>query len=216
MGLVAGLSEFVVATMGSLGYGGLFLLMLLESTLVPVPSTVVMGFAGFLAWRGTFTLPLVLLVTLAGTLAGSLLSYALGYFGGRPLVQRHGRWFLVGPLALEAAERFFARWGALAVLLGRFLPAVRHAISIPAGTARMPLPRFLAATAAGAMAWNGFLAVVGYSLGPEWEALLEFAAPYEALLLAAALVAAALLVAWRVRRLRSASTQAARGPGPGS
>lgn len=197
--LLAGLAAWIVGFLAALGYPGLFVMMALESMIAPVPSEVVMPFAGFLVFQGQLGFAEVLLVALAGSLAGSLLSYALGLYGGRPLVERYGRWLLLGPKELAWTDRFFARWGALAVFAARFIPVVRHIISIPAGTARMPLRKFLPATALGAFAWNAFLAYMGLRLGPAWESLGSSLGPYEDALLAVVLVAGLAYVAHRWR-----------------
>jgi membrane protein DedA with SNARE-associated domain len=177
-------------------------MMALESMLAPIPSEVVMPFAGYLVHQLQMNMPLVLLVALLGSIAGSLLSYALGLYGGRPIVERYGRWFLLGPKELAWTDAFFARWGALAVFAGRFIPVVRHVISIPAGTARMPLRKFLPPTAAGAFAWNAFLAYMGLQLGPSWDSLGSTIGPYEDALLALAIVGGLAFVAhrWRAGR----------------
>lgn len=202
MSLLAGLTDLVAGVIASMGYPGVFVLMAAESFLTPVPSTLIMGFAGYLVWRGDFAMPLVLAAALLGSLAGSLLGYALGRYGGRPLVERHGRWFLVTPRDLQRTDAFFARRGAYAVFLGRFVPVVRHVISIPAGAARMPLGPFLLATALGAGTWNAFLAYVGLGLGPRWAETLGWFEPYELAVLALVLFGGGLLVALRLRAVR--------------
>lgn len=207
MGLLAGLADFIAGFIAGLGYPGLLVMMALESMLAPVPSEVVMPFAGFLVWQGRFTMEGVLLASLLGSLAGSLLSYALGLYGGRPLVEKHGRWFLVGPRELAWTDRFFARYGAYAVFAARFIPAVRHVISIPAGAARMRLGPFLLATGAGAFAWNAILAYAGLGLGPRWASLGATLAPYELLVLALAGIAVGAYVAHRLREGRHAEAR---------
>lgn len=207
MSLLAGLSEFVAGVIGGLGYPGIVLLMAAESFLTPVPSTLVMGFAGYLVWQGTFAMPLVLAAALAGSLLGSLAGYALGRWGGRPFVERHLRWFLLTPRDLARTDAFFARYGPAAVFVARFVPVVRHVISIPAGATRMPLRWFLPATAAGAFAWNAFLAWVGLQLGPRWVEVLDFFQPYELVVLGVAVVAGAWLVAMKLKADREAPAQ---------
>lgn len=152
-----------------MGYPGLFLLIVLESTMVPIPSLLVMPFAGFLASQGAFSLPAILVINSAGALTGSLLSYWLGAAGGKPLLLRYGKYLFVRPKDIEKTEEYFARHGGKTIFIGRFLPVVRHLISIPAGIARMPLPAFLGLTFAGATMWGGGLMVVGYQLGANWE-----------------------------------------------
>lgn len=204
MALLAGLSDLIAGFISALGYPGIVVLMAAESFLTPVPSTLVMGFAGYLVWRGDFALPWVLAAALLGSLLGSLAGYALGKYGGRPFVERHGRWFLVGPRELAHTDAFFARWGPIAVFLGRFVPVVRHVISIPAGATGMPMRQFLPATALGAFAWNAFLVWLGMQLGPRWEDVLGVFAPYEVVGILMVLIFVGWLIARKLRGDRSA------------
>jgi membrane protein DedA with SNARE-associated domain len=158
-----------------MGYVGLFVLIILESTMVPVPSLLVMPFAGFLASQGDFSLPAILAINSVGALVGSSLSYWLGIAGGKPLLLKYGKYVLVRPADLEKTEIFFERHGAWTVFIARFLPVVRHLISIPAGVARMRLPAFLFQTFLGATAWGGGLMLVGYILGSQWERVAKVA-----------------------------------------
>jgi membrane protein DedA with SNARE-associated domain len=153
-----------------LGYPGLFLLIVLESTMVPIPSLLVMPFAGFLAAQGSFSLPVILVVNSSAALVGSSLSYWFGIAGGKPLLLKYGKYIFVRPKDIEKAEVFFARHG-WTVLIARFLPVVRHIISIPAGIAKMPVGKFLTQTFLGATLWGGGLMVLGYELGAGWEAI---------------------------------------------
>lgn len=170
-----------------LGYPGLFLLIVLESTMVPVPSLLVMPFAGFLASRGDFSLPAILAINSAAAVTGSLLSYLVGAAGGKPLLLRYGKFVLVRPRDIETTERYFARHGGKTIFIGRFLPVVRHLISIPAGIARMPLAPFTALTFAGATLWGGGLMLLGYWLRENWEPVVTRAKRFD-LLIAAAMV----------------------------
>jgi membrane protein DedA with SNARE-associated domain len=156
-----------------LGYPGLFLLVVLESTAVPIPSLLVMPFAGYLASRGEFSLPVILIINAVGAATGSSLSYWFGAAGGKPLLVRYGKWFLVRPDDIDKAHAYFEKRGAITIFIARFLPVVRHLISIPAGIARMPLPKFLALSVAGATCWGGGLMIVGYELGQNWETVYD-------------------------------------------
>ncbi|MEZ4400258.1 MAG: DedA family protein [Kofleriaceae bacterium] len=153
------------------GYPGLFLLIVLESTMVPVPSLLVMPFAGYMAYQGTFSLPAVLAINSVAALTGSLLSYWLGAAGGKPLLLKYGKYVFVRAADIEKSEQFFARHGAWTVFIARFLPVVRHLISIPAGIARMRLPTFLLQTFLGSALWGGGLMVLGYQIGANWESV---------------------------------------------
>jgi len=163
-------SEHAVAILDSTGYYGACFLMMLESMIFPVPSEAVMPFVGFLVVDGRMNLGLAIMATSFGSIVGSLLSYALGYYGGRPLVLKLGRYLLLKPDDLGRAEFFFHQnKGAVTVFTGRFIPVVRHLISIPAGTGRMPLFPFVLSTLAGATLWNSFLLWLGMVLRENWS-----------------------------------------------
>ena len=153
------------------GYPVLSGLMALESMVVPVPSEAVMPFAGFLIAQGTWTGLGVVLWSTTGSIIGSLISYWIGWGVGRPALLAWGRFVGLTVQHLERTERWFSRWGSRAIFVCRFVPVVRHLISLPAGTARMPLGRFVLLTAAGAGLWNSFLAYVGFKLGERWTDL---------------------------------------------
>jgi len=155
----------------TMGYPGLFILITLESTLVPVPSTLVMPFAGYLAGVGIFSLPVVLVINSTAALLGSGVSYWIGATGGKPFLEKYGKWFLVRPQDLVKTEAAFAKHGKWVILIGRFIPVVRHIISVPAGIARMPLRPFFLQTFIGSTLWGGFLILLGYYLGENWQAV---------------------------------------------
>ncbi|MEZ4360922.1 MAG: DedA family protein [Kofleriaceae bacterium] len=165
------LGVFLQGFVRDIGYPGLFLLIVLESTFVPVPSLLVMPFAGFLAERGDFQLAVVLAINSVAALTGSLASYAFGALGGKPLLLKYGKYIMVRPADLEKTEQFFARHGSWTVFIARFVPVVRHVISVPAGLARMPLGPFLLQTFLGATTWGGGLIVFGYIVGSRWETI---------------------------------------------
>ena len=157
------------------GYPGLFLLIVLESTLVPIPSMLVMPFAGFLAANGDFSLPVILAINSGAALTGSAISYWIGAAGGKPLLLRYGKYVLVRPQDIAKSEEYFARHGAWTIFIARFVPVVRHIISMPAGIARMKLSTFFLQTFLGATIWGGGLMVVGYVLGAQWESVMKVA-----------------------------------------
>ena len=128
-----------------------------------------MPFAGYTASRGEFSLPVVLIINSTAALLGSGICYLIGAKGGRPFVERYGKWFLLRQHDLEKTERVFARHGKWVILIGRFIPVVRHVISIPAGITRMPLRTFFLQTFIGSTIWGGFLILLGYQLGENWE-----------------------------------------------
>ena len=164
-------ANWVKHVVESMGYPGVFLLITLESTLVPIPSELVMPFAGYLAGRGIFSLPVIMIINSVAALVGSGICYFIGAKGGKPFLERYGKFFLVRKHDLEKTEKVFAKHGKWVVLIGRFIPVVRHIISIPAGIARMPLKTFFLQTFLGSTIWGGFLILLGYYLGDNWEAV---------------------------------------------
>lgn len=198
---------WVQGIVSDLGYPGLFVLIVLESTMVPIPSLLVMPFAGYLASQGVFSLPVILIINSVAALTGSLLSYWLGAAGGKPLLLRYGKWVFVRPKDIEKTEAYFQRHGGATVLIARFLPVVRHLISIPAGIARMPMAKFLTQTFLGSTIWGGGLMVLGYVLGSQWEAVASTAKQVD-LLIAGVIVLAilALVIRFVVVRRRERKT----------
>jgi membrane protein DedA with SNARE-associated domain len=210
------LHDFALAVQGvvrDLGYPGLFLLIVLESTMIPIPSLLVMPFAGFLAAQGVFSLPVILVINGLGALTGSALSYWLGAAGGKPLLLRYGKYLLIRPKDIEKTEAYFARHGGKTIFIGRFLPVVRHLISIPAGIARMPMPSFLTLTFLGASMWGGGLMIVGHQLGANWEAIATKAKRID-LVIAGLVVVAIMAVAVRFVLRRRSEVAAARPSEP--
>lgn len=169
------LADFAVYVMTTTGYAGLFLLMVAESMILPVPSEAVMPFAGYLAAQGKMTVWGAMLASSAGSVVGSAIGYAMGAYGLLPLVRRYGKYVLIHERHVDAANTWFEKRGAWAIFICRFIPGVRHISSIPAGAARMPLGPFFLATLVGATIWNGFLFWLGYAYG---TAVAEATKPY--------------------------------------
>jgi len=159
----------ITAVISAAGYGGVMLLMAIESACIPLPSEIIMPFSGYLVYTGRFSLLAVATWGAIGCNVGSILAYEIGYYGGRPLVVRYGRYIFVSQHDLDMADRFFARWGSLAVLIARLLPVIRTFIALPAGIARMPRVRFHVYTFMGSWAWCFALAWVGMRLGEQWN-----------------------------------------------
>lgn len=155
----------------SIGYIGIFLLMVAESTFVPVPSVLIMPFAGSLCTGidPKFSLPLVILMNSLGAFVGSAAFYEFGARGGKPILLKVGKWFLVKPSDIDRTEAYFQKPGRLTVFFARFIPVVRHFISFVAGLGHMPRVPFLVQTVAGATLWGGFLTVLGYVLADHWK-----------------------------------------------
>ncbi len=174
MGITETIFQKAVSLIDATGYPGVAFLMMLESMVAPVPSEAVMPFAGCLIATGRFTFFWVAVWSTAGSIAGSLLSYAMGYYGGRPFVTKFGRYLLLSLHDLEVTERFFHRRGTITIFVARFIPVIRHLISIPAGMGRMNLIQFSLYTIVGACVWNMFLAWLGYHLGTHWELIHKY------------------------------------------
>ena len=168
------LVNFAVSVINALGLPGIFVLMALESTAAPVPSEAVLPFAGFLVAQGKMELFAVILAATLGSIVGSLFSYYIGYFGGKPAVLKIGKYFLLNEKHLEHTEKFFAKHCGKTIFIARFVPVVRHLISIPAGIGKMQKRKFIALTAAGALIWNSFLIWAGMMLESRWNEILKY------------------------------------------
>ena len=163
------LSSFIVATISALGYFGIVLLMAIESACIPLPSEIIMPFAGYLVSTGQMNIWLVGIAGAVGCVLGSMVAYWAGMYGGRPLVEKYGRYILVSRHDLDLADRLFAKYGEAIVFTARLLPAIRTFIAFPAGVARMNIPRFIFYTFAGSLPWCLGLAWVGQKLGEQWN-----------------------------------------------
>lgn len=165
------LVDWLLRTMLDLGYPGIVALMAMESSILPVPSELVMPPAGYWVAKGRMNVWVVLACGTIGSILGALANYWVAQLLGRAFVRRFGRYVLLSERSLERAERFFADHGEISTLVGRLLPVVRHLISIPAGIARMPLPRFILFTGLGAFTWCAVLTWIGYFLGRHEDVL---------------------------------------------
>jgi membrane protein DedA with SNARE-associated domain len=165
------LAKFVIDTISASGYLGIVILMGIESACIPLPSEIIMPFSGYLVFRGDFELFRVGLAGAFGCVVGSVPAYYLGLYGGRPLVERYGKYVLISHRDLDTADRWFDRYGDWAIFFSRLLPVVRTFISFPAGVARMNFPRFVAYTFIGSFPWCLGLAYVGMKLGENWDTL---------------------------------------------
>lgn len=160
----------LVNSIEGMGYLGILLLMAMESSIIPVPSELVMAPAGYLAAQGRMSAPIALACGIAGGLIGSWVNYAIAKRLGRWVFVRYGKWVLLSEKSLERTERFFARHGEIAIFTARLFPVIRHLISIPAGLARMALGKFFAYTAAGAGIWCAILLFIGWVIGKAGQA----------------------------------------------
>ena len=162
-------SAFIVATISTLGYGGIVLLMAIESACIPLPSEVIMPFSGYLVYKGQFSLWLVAVAGAFGCVVGSLVAYWVGMYGGRPLIEKYGRYVLISRHDVDIADRWFDRFGEVIVFASRLLPVIRTFIAFPAGVARMDLKKFVIYTFAGSLPWCLGLAYAGQKLGEQWD-----------------------------------------------
>jgi membrane protein DedA with SNARE-associated domain len=167
--ILAPIALWITAVISAGGYLGIVGLMAIESACIPLPSEIIMPFAGYLVSTGRFALFWVATAGAIGCNVGSILAYEVGKRGGRPFVERYGKYVLLNMHDLELAERFFARWGSATVLICRLLPFVRSFIAFPAGVARMPLVKFHIYTFVGSWPWCFALAWVGMKLGAAWH-----------------------------------------------
>ena len=168
---VESLAHIIISAISSFGYLGVFLAMVMESACIPLPSEVIMPFAGFLVFKGQMNLILVGVIGALGNLAGSLLAYWVGYKGGRPLVEKYGKYILLSIHDLNISEKWFKKYGKSTVFFTRMLPIVRTFISFPAGISKMPLKTFVVYTFLGALPWSLLLAYIGFKMGENWNTL---------------------------------------------
>lgn len=187
--LIAKLGLFVISVISTLGYGGVVLLMSIESACIPLPSEVIMPFSGYLVYTGQFNLWLVALMGAIGCNLGSEIAYEIGYYGGRPLVERYGSYVLLSQNELDIADRFFSRFGDVTVLISRLLPVIRTFIALPAGIARMPRGRFHLYTFVGSFPWCLGLAYLGMKAGENWKYLGKYFHEFDKVIAALILLA---------------------------
>jgi len=173
---------FIKSLIAATGYGGITILMAIESACIPLPSELIMPFAGYLVYTGAMKLLWVATAGAIGCNIGSLIAYEIGSYGGRPLVEKYGRWLLLSKHELDWADRFFSKWGYLAVFFGRLLPVVRTFIALPAGVARMPRGRFHLYTFLGSWPWCLALAWFGMKLGENWRGIGKYFHKFDAVI----------------------------------
>jgi len=197
--IISFLVQLVIKIISATGYAGVFFLMALESCGIPAPSEVIMPFAGFLVATGRFSFWIVSFIGALGNLAGSLLAYGIGYYGGRPLIEKYGRYILISETDLDNADSWFKKRGELTVFIGRLLPVVRTYISFPAGIAKMNLKKFSFYTFIGAFFWSAIFCYLGVKLGANWESIREKLHNFDLAILVLGIVLIALFF-WRHRK----------------
>ncbi|MEA4834683.1 MAG: DedA family protein [Anaeromusa sp.] len=186
---------FVTHSIDTWGYWAILVGMALESANIPIPSELIFGFAGYLVYLGRLNFEPAVLFGVAGGLFGSIVSYALGYYGGRPFVLKYGKYFFATPSKIDLAQRWFDRYGLAAVFFARLLPVVRTFISLPAGFAKVNFGKFAAYTVLGSLPWTIALIYLGVALGENWYLLTAYG--HQASLGVLLLLVIALLVWWK-------------------
>ncbi len=180
--------ELVTQIYEAVGYLGVTLWVAIESVVIPIPSELILPFAGFLAadpssieplTGARWSIPLLVVFATIGSLAGALFAYGVGYWGGRPLLIRWGRYLRFTAEDLDRTEAFFARWGNAAAVIGRMVPVVRSLVSFAAGVGRMPLPAFIFYTILGSIPWNLLMIGGGFLLGDNWTIVEDFLSRYQ-------------------------------------
>jgi len=197
--LLGDIVNYILTTIGDLGYSGIFILMFLESSFFPFPSEVVMVPAGYLAFKGEMNLFLVIAMGILGSLAGAIFNYYLAIKLGRAFILKYGKYIFLTEETLLKVEDFFAKHGSISTFSGRLIPAVRQYISLPAGLGRMNLLKFSIYTSLGAGIWVTILALLGYFIGSNEELI----STYLTYIIVGVLILLAILVAFYIRFKKS-------------
>jgi membrane protein DedA with SNARE-associated domain len=196
------LATWIINVISTLGYPGIVLTMAIESALIPLPSEIIMPFSGFLVSTGRFSLWGVAVAGAVGNVLGSLVAYAIGYYGHEKLVRRFvrkwGKWILVSEEELDYTEKLLNRHKDLVVLVSRVIPGIRTVISLPCGFARLPLFRFIVLTFIGSFIWSLFLAYIGLVMGENWDTLGPYFHKFDAVIIIILLAAAAWYIYYKV------------------
>lgn len=195
--MIEGLVNIITSVISSIGYLGIAILMALESMLTPVPSEAVMPFVGYLVMQGKFLFLAAAIVSAIGCLVGGLISYCIGYYGGRPFVNKIGKYFLLDEHHLAWTENWFRKHGEKTIFFSRFIPIVRHFISIPAGTGKMSITKFSTYTLIGSFMWNSILMYAGIKLGENWDLIHKYSTKIDMVLIMIILAGLA-YYAWRM------------------
>ena len=204
------LSGLIVGAISALGYPGVVLMMGIESACIPLPSEIIMPFSGYLVYTGRFELWSVATAGAIGCVVGSLVAYWVGMYGGRPVIEKYGRYVLISMHDLDIADRWFAKRGELIVFASRLLPVIRTFIAFPAGVARMNLWRFVVYTFIGSFPWCLGLAYVGQKLGEQWDKNEALKVWFHRLDFVIGIVGLVAIAWWVWRHLKDWSPQSAR------
>ncbi len=197
--LMAAFAGVITSIISAMGYAGIALLMAIESACIPLPSEIIMPFSGYLVYTGRFDLWMVALAGAIGCNIGSTAAYLIGASGGRPAIERWGRYIWLDSKSVDRAEHYFQTYGSLTVFVARLLPVVRTFISLPAGIARMPFVKFQIYTFLGSLPWCFALAWIGMRLGESWDSSPTLRAVMH-ILDAVVVLALAIAAVWYVHR----------------
>jgi len=200
-GIITPIIKWILNVISSWGYSGIAVLMTIESACIPLPSEIIMPFSGYLAFTGRFNIHFASIAGAIGCAVGSAISYIAGYYGGRPLIERYGKYILISKHELDRADRFFKRFGSSAVFIARLLPIVRTFISLPAGISKMPFGRFIVYSFVGSLPWCYALAYAGKILGENWLIIKNYIHKFDILI---AIFIIALIVLFITYKVRSA------------
>lgn len=202
--LISSVTHFIIQFISTAGYGGIFLLMSLESALIPIPSEVTMAFSGYLVSLGRFNFIAVILVGASANLFGSIVAYLLGYWGEETvvlnLIRKYGKYILISEAEYHRSEKWFRKWGEPIVFFSRILPVLRTFISLPAGIARMNFWKFCAFTFVGSLLWSAFLTYVGVVFGKNWNSLEIYYRKFEYLILALLVIGIAYFIWHKIKK----------------
>jgi len=203
--VLSGFFQWLADTILALGYPGIIVLMAIESSVLPLPSELVMPPAGYLAAKGQMSAVLAVVAGTFGSVLGALVNYGLALYVGEPLLRKYGKYVLITSRSLDKTEAFFRRHGEISTLIGRLLPVVRHLISIPAGVSRMPLTKFVGFTALGAGIWCAVLTYLGWLIGKHGQQVEAVIGAYVhhtllTYILPAVIVLVAAYILWQRRR----------------
>lgn len=194
--LLTAVAAWIMGVISTMGYGGIVLLMAIESACIPLPSEIIMPFAGFLVSKGEMTLLGIALAGAIGCVLGSIPAYYVGMFGGRPLAEKYGKYVLISKKDLDWADNAFAKHGEIIIFIGRMLPAVRTFIAFPAGVAKMNMSKFIIYTFIGSFIWCWVLGFAGMKMGEHWEDLKVYFHEFHYVIIGAGV----LFLAWYIRR----------------
>jgi membrane protein DedA with SNARE-associated domain len=194
--LIGLLAVWIMSVISTMGYGGIVLLMAIESACIPLPSEIIMPFAGYLVFKGEMVLWIVAFMGALGCVLGSIPAYYVGKTGGRNLAEKYGRFVLISKKDLKMADDWFKNYGEIIIFIGRLLPAVRTFIALPAGIARMNMTKFILYTFIGSFIWCWALAYVGMIFGEQWDTLKVYFHEFHNVIIGSAVI----FIVWYVRR----------------